>query len=147
MDLHPILNYSIKHLSWETDTHPRSSPYSWDLPVRGTFVPASLHLANVYWQDANLGFLSPAKMEAQFRGRDLILRNIQYIATLACDGKLWQQRFSHEFLGEAAMATRLTRDSSRIQCSGIMFEEFDASEVFDGVTGAAKHVLVMQFVS
>lgn len=143
MDLHPTLSYNVHHLSWDTDTR---GDFAWKMPIRATFLPFSIFKASVQWQDEQLGFLPPAKMDKQFEGRDLILAGIQYTVTLQCDGKMWQQRFAHEFMGKKKLATRLTQGGTIIENSAILFEPFDAVDVFEGVVGAAKHLLVMQFV-
>lgn len=144
MDLHPTLSYDIHHLTWDTETR---GGFAWDMPMRANFHPFSIFSASVAWRDDHLGFIPPHKMEKQFAGRDLILRGIQYTVTLQCDGKMWQQRLSHEFTGVDKLATRLTRGGNFIENQAILFEPFDAKDVFENVTGAAKHVLVMQFVA
>lgn len=148
MDLHPILSYAVKHLSWDDTASHTNQPFTWDLPMRASFHPFSIHRASMTWQDQHLGFLPPHELEKRFNGA-VVLRGIQYVVTLTCDGKMWQGRFAHEFLGADKLATRLHTNHgvTVIENSGILFEPFEAHEVFDKVTGAAKHVTVMQFVS
>lgn len=144
MDLHPLLTYTINNLTFDTEV---KGSFAWKMPMRGTFHPFSIFKASVCWSDENLRFYPTQELEKQFNNRELVLRGIQYTADLVCGGKHWQQRLSHEFMGTEKLATKLVQNGSFISNVGLLFEPSDAVDVFEGVTGAAKHMLVMQFVS